>query len=500
MPLRYLECSRVFRINKNHFKTNQMSNRRDFLKKAGLAGAGLIGAGSIGCTGKASTNKPYQHKHKQVFNMSGYAAPKLDQVRIGIIGLGNRGSGTVTRLACIEGVEIRALCDLDQGKVSRAAESIKDIGHLPDRYSGGPDEWKKICERPDIDLVAIVTPWDSHTRMCVYAMENDKHAYVELPAATTIEGCWQLVETSERTRKHCVQVSTTGHGYAGTNRLEPVVLNMVRKGFFGEIIHAEGSYIHQLLFDYLFSRTMYPGQWRLKENLGRNGNLYPQHGFVPILQMLDINYGDRMDYMTSVSSNDFMMAEVIEKLSADEFWEPYMEKKLRGDINTTIIRTVKGRTIVLQHDTSSPRPGERFQMISGTKGVFKAPNRIAKTHHGWVSDEEMNNLRDLYMPEMARKFNDHSSQASRVETGRGGYFRTDPLDWRVIDCLRNGLPMDVDVYEAAASSVITPLSEWSVANRSNSVDIPDFTCGAWKTNRRGMDMDLERGGGTTRLL
>jgi hypothetical protein len=477
-----------------------MSNRRDFIKKAGLAGAGLIGSAGIGCTRSASGQGPFTRNYKQLFNMSGYAAPELDVVRIGVIGLGNRGSGTVTRLACIEGVEIRALCDLEPGKVNRAIESIRDIGHKPDSYSGGEDEWKKICERADIDLIAIATPWDSHTPMCVYAMENDKHAYTELPAATSIEECWQLVETSERTRKHCVQVSTTGHGYAGTNRLEPVVLNMARKGFFGNIIHAEGSYIHQLLFDYLFSKTMYPGQWRLKENLNINGNLYPQHGFVPILQMLDINYGDRMDYMASVSSNDFMMEEVIEKLSEDQFWEPYMAKKLRGDINTSIIKTVKGRTIVLQHDTSTPRPGERFQLVSGTKGFFRAPNRFAKTHHGFISDEELTLLREQYMPDMIKRFNEFSNQASRVETSRGGYFRTDPLDWRLIDCLRNGLPMDLDVYEAAASSVITPLSAWSVANRSNSVDIPDFTCGAWKTNQRGMDMDLTRGGGTTRLL
>lgn len=482
-----------------------MNNRREFLKRTGLAGAGLAGAGLIGATGigrKAGTEsrEPFPQTHKQVFNMSGYAAPRLDVVRIGIIGLGNRGSGTVTRLGCIEGVEIKALCDLNPDKVNRAIESIRDIGHRPDAYSGGEDEWKKVCERPDIDLIVIVTPWDSHTPMCVYAMENDKHAYVELPAATTVEECWQLVETSERTRRHCMQVSTTGHGYAGTNRLEPVVLNMVRKGFFGSIIHAEGSYIHQLLFDYLFSKTMYPGQWRLKENLNTDGNLYPQHGFVPIIQMLDINCGDMMDYMTSVSSNDFMMEEVIEKLSEDPFWEPYMGKKLRGDINTSIIRTVKGRTIVLQHDTSTPRPGERFQLISGTKGFFRAPDRFARSHHGFISDEELNSLREQYMPEMIRRFIEFSKQANRVITTRGGYFRTDPQDWRVIDCLRNGLPMDMDVYEAAASSVVTQLSTWSVANRSNSVDIPDFTCGAWKTNPRGMDMDLERGGGTTRLL
>ena len=156
--------------------------------------------------------------------MHGYAAPKLDVVRVAVIGIGNRGSGTVSRLASIEGVEIKALCDLEHARVSKAIESIRHLGHLPDAYSGHEDEWKKVCERKDIDLIAIVTPWHLHTPMCLHSMEHDKHAYTELPAATTIDECWQLVETSEKTQKHCVQMSSNCH-----TDIRAVLLNMVRQ-------------------------------------------------------------------------------------------------------------------------------------------------------------------------------------------------------------------------------------------------------------------------------
>ena len=218
---------------------NIRENRRDFLKKTGLISLGIAGAGITGCAGtQGNKEQTAVQKKTQIFNMRGYAAPKLDVVRIGIIGLGNRGTGTVRRLANIEGVEIKALCDLEPDRVKRAADLITHIGHKPDFYSGNEEEWKKVCERQDIDLIAVVTPWHLHTPMCVYAMEHDKHAYTELPAAISLEECWQLVETSEKTKKYCIQMS-------GAAR--EMNLNMVRKGFFGELIHGEGCYIHDLL-------------------------------------------------------------------------------------------------------------------------------------------------------------------------------------------------------------------------------------------------------------
>jgi len=216
--------------------------------------------------------------------------------------------------------------------------------------------------------------------------------------------------------------------------------------------------------------------------------------------MMDINYGDKMDYLVSVSTIDFMMAETAEQFSSgDDYWKPFVGKDFRGNMNTTVIRTARGRTILVQHDVTSPRPNVRFNLVSGTRGIFQAPDKVATSHDGWLDEKEIRSLADQYMPEMVTRFNELRSNAREVSSSRGGYFRTTPLDWRLIDCLRNGLPLDMDVYEAAASSAVIPLSEWSVANHSEPVRIPDFTCGAWETNPRGMDLRLQRGGGTAVL-
>jgi hypothetical protein len=478
---------------------NYINNRRDFLKKTGLLGIGIAGAGMVGAGGLEKTDA---HGNFQRFNMSGYAAPKLGVVRIGVVGLGNRGTGTVRRLAGIEGVEIRALCDLEPERVEKSAENIRHLGHKPDFYSGHEDDWKKMCERNDLDLIAIATPWHLHTEQCVFAMEHDKHAYTELPAATTMEECWKLVETSERTRKHCVQMSGSCAG-----GISAVVLNMVREGFFGELIHGEGCYIHTLLEFYNFTKDMYHNMWRLNENIGRSGNLYPQHGMVPVMQMMDINFGDRLDYCCSISSNDFSMGKTAENLAAeDEFWNEYVGREYRGNMNVTTFKTVKGRTIVMQHDVSSPRPrGER--MLSGTKAIYQShPDRFSTAdkhtgwgHYDWLSEAEFRSLIEKYTPEVNKRFEELVSQARQMDRGGHSYFSTSPVDWRLIDCLRNGLPVDMDVYEAATSSAVTPLSIWSVANRAF-IDVPDFTNGAWKSNQRGMDINFKRGGGTTKLL
>ncbi|MEX0769111.1 MAG: Gfo/Idh/MocA family oxidoreductase [Balneolaceae bacterium] len=471
------------------------NNRRDFLKKLGFAGLTLPGISLFG-TGQKQDEDPFHRPYRQRFNMHGYAAPKLDTVRIGIIGLGNRGSGTVSRLASIEGVDIKALCDLESDRVEAAADSLKGTSHNPDGYSGGEDEWKKVCEREDIDLISIVTPWHLHTPMAVFAMEHEKHAYTELPAAQTIDECWELVETSEKTRKHCVQISSSCH-----DSMKAIVLNMVRKGYFGEIIHGEGAYIHDLLERYNFDKDMYHNNWRLKENINRNGNLYPQHGLTPIAQMMDLNYGDQMDYMVSMSSNDFMMNKKANELAEkDDFWKPYTDWDYRGNINSSIIRTHKGRTLMIQHDVSSPRPNVRFDLISGTKGTFKAgPDRISTSHDGWVSKEEFDSLVEKYTPELTKRFNRMLRESKAGEAGHS-YYNVDARDWRLIDCLRNGLPVEMDVYDAALTSSIIPLSEWSVANGSKPVKVPDFTGGAWKHNERGMDVELKNGGGTTKLI
>ena len=450
------------------------NKRREFLKASGLAGLGLVGAGSV--FANDVNQLPEQLKkyagRAQTFNMSGYAAPKIETVRIGIVGLGMRGPGAVDRLSKIDGVEIKALCDLLPERVEKAKEQLKDTSHKPDGYSGKVYSWKEMFDRPDLDLIYIATPWEWHTPMAVYAMEAGKHAACEVPIARTLDECWQLVETSERTKKHCMQLENCCYDF-----FELMTLKMAREGYFGEVLHVEGAYIHDLL-SLNFDKNGYQGMWRLKENY-RDGNLYPTHGLGPICQILNINRGDQMDYLTSVSSDDFMMkAKAQELASADNFFSDFATKSYRGNMNTTVVKTKHGKTIMIQHDVTSPRPYSRLHVVSGTEGYAqKYPTpRVAKGH-GWLKEEEFKDLETKYTPEIVQKVGELAKQVG----GHGGMDFM--MDWRLIDCLRNGLPLDQDVYDGALWSCISPLSEWSVANRSNSIDVPDFTGGSWKTNK-----------------
>jgi len=465
------------------------SNRRDFLRVTGLAGIGLAGANIIegNATGLSGENSRQpsgrQAKH---FNMSGYAAPKIDVVRIGFIGLGNRGPGAVSRMSKIDGVEIKALCDIRPEKAEKAKSLLANTSHRPDMYTAGENDWKKVCERKDIDLIYIATPWSLHAPMAVYAMEHGKHAASEVPAAVTLEECWQLVETSEKTKKHCMILENCCYDF-----FELMTLNMARQGYFGEIVHTEGAYIHALL-ESNFEKEGYYDMWRLKENM-RNGSLYPTHGLGPIAQVLDVNRGDRMDYLTSMSSNDFMMGAKAKELAAtDSFYKPFENKGYRGNMNTTTIRTVKGKTMMIQHDVTSPRPYSRIHLVSGTKGTalkYPEPPRISNGHSGWLDETEFKALEEKYAPPIVKRVGELAKQIG----GHGGMDFL--MDWRLIDCLRNGLPLDIDVYDAAAWSAVAPLTEKSVANRSNAVDVPDFTAGSWKTNQP-VDVLLQKGGNT----
>jgi len=472
------------------------NNRRDFLKLSGLAGIGLA-SGSIFKSYAGEINgsaydldeqvRKYGTSRPQRFNMSGYSAPKIDTVRVGIIGIGNRGTGAVSRISKIGNVELKALSDIRKARTDNALERLKDSGHNPTIYNGGEDEWKKLCEREDIDLVYVTSPWQYHTPMAVYAMEQGKHVCVEVPAATTLEEAWQLVETSERTRKHCMMLENCCYDF-----FELLTLNMARQGFFGEIIHCEGAYIHDLL-EGNFSKTKYWDMWRLRQNMSRNGNLYPTHGLGPVCQILDINRGDKMEYLVSVSSNDFMMGEKAKELAkTDDFYKQFVGQHFRGNMSTTTIRTHKGKTIMVQHDVTSPRPYSRIHLVSGTKATarkYPLPGRIATSHEGWLSDEEVKALEEKYTPNIVKKIGEMAKKVG----GHGGMDFL--MDWRTIDCLRNGLPLDQDVYDAALLSSILPLSEWSINHRSNSVNVPDFTGGSWKTNAP-VDILLEKGGNT----
>ena len=422
--------------------------------------------------------------------MSGYAAPPIETVRIGFIGLGSRGPGAVNRMSKIQGVEIKAICDLLPKEVDKVSKMLEGTPHTPERYSGSEEIWKEMVDRNDLDLIYIATPWEWHARMAIYSMEAGKHAATEQPAGKTIDELWELVETSERTKKHCMMLENACYDF-----FELLTLNMARQGFFGEIIHGEGAYIHdlrELMFD---KEDGYQDMWRLKENFERDGSLYPSHGLGPICQIMNINRGDQMDYLTSLSSKDFHMAEMAKMLAAeDDFYDPYVAKDFRGNMNTTTIKTKNGRSIMVQHDVTSPRPYSRIHLISGTKAFaykYPLPARIARGHD-WLSEAEMEAVEEKYTPEIVKKV----GEMAKLIGGHGGMDFM--MDWRLIDCLRNGLPLDQDVYDAALWSSITPLSVHSVNNRAQSVDVPDFTRGAWKTNAP-VDLSLA-GGGTTDVI
>lgn len=467
-------------------------NRRSFLKIASLAGIGAVSGNlipSVHAQGQHGSILPAaRSKQRSHFNMSGYAAPKIDNVRIGFIGVGGRGTSAVHRIKIIQGAEIKAICDVDAIRVNRLNDALKGTRHQPELYAGHKYAWKAMCERDDIDLIYICTPWEWHVPMSVFAMEHGKHIGVEVPAATTVEGCWELVETSEKTRKHCMMLENTCYDF-----FELLTLNMARDGYFGEIIHGEGAYIHELdLFGDRSTVHKPADLWRLVENTKRDGNLYPTHGIGPICQIMDINRGDQMGYLTSMSTGDFTMAkQAKERATDDDYFNRYVNREYRGNMNTSLIRTKKGRTIMVQHDISSPRPYSRIHLISGTKGMarkYPEPGRMANGHD-WLTQEQIKALEQHYMPAIVK----HIGEVAKKTKDHGGMDFM--MDWRLIDCLRNGLPLDQDVYDAALWSVIGPLSEWSIANKSNSIDIPDFTSGSWQGNKP-INLTLDGGGNT----
>lgn len=461
--------------------------RRDFIKLASLTGLGIFGGNNVF---SSPVDTPYisQRSRRKFSNMCGYAASPISEVKVAVIGLGNRGSKAVKRLRHIQGVEIVALCDLKEDKVIQAAAGLNNLKTQPELYFGDKNSWKEICEREDVNLLYIATPWDWHTPMAVYGMKNEKHIAVEVPAAKTIDECWELVETSEQTRMHCMMLENCCYDF-----FEMLTLNMAQHDYFGEIIHCEGAYLHNLL-QHNFDLDYYEDMWRLKENAKRNGNLYPTHGLGPVSQVMNINRGDTMDYLVSMSSSDFNMHERANELARENsYFENYSTVKFRGNINTTTIRTKMGKTIMLQHDVSSPRPYSRIHLVSGTKAIArKYPDQRIGKGEKWLSKKDFNDLEELYTPELTQKV----GALARDIGGHGGMDFI--MDWRLIDCLRNGLHLDQDVYDAALWSAIAPLSEHSVKHKSQTTDIPDFTRGSWKKNLP-VDISL-RGGGTTSVL
>jgi predicted dehydrogenase len=444
-------------------------NRRDFLKIGAAAGlsAALGKSGFSALNGDpVRTNEPSSEK-----TLIEFRVPPINPVRIGFVGVGGMGSAHVRNFLKIEGVEVKAVCDIVEDKVARIQKWVVEAGQpKPEGYSRGPRDFERLCDRNDLDLVFTATPWEWHVPVCVAAMKAGKHAATEVPAAYTVDDCWALVETAEKMRRHCIMMENCCY-----DRPEMLSLNLVKKGLLGEIFHAEAGYLHDL------RGVKFSGQgealWRPQHSIKRNGNLYPTHGLGPVSQCMDINRGDRFSYIVSMGSKSMGLNLYCAKKFGSE--SPQARQKYAlGDVNVSLIHTANGKVITLYHDTSSPRPYSRIHIVQGTKGIFeKYPDRVFIEGRSLNDDWEM---LDNYYQEY-----DHPVWRQLEEGSKGvGHGGMDYIeDFRLIEALRNGRPLDLDVHDGVSWSVVTPLSEKSVANRSKPIDFPDFTRGQWKIPR-----------------
>jgi len=439
------------------------TSRRNFLTGVAGAGLGLMMAGRVKAAGRGAKSAAAYRPP------GGFSSVPLESLRMAFVGVGLQGGSHVKNFLQIPNVEIKAICDIDGPRAAEVGHWVAAAGHpAPDLYTRGDEDYLRLCDRDDIDLVFNATPWRWHVPVCLAAMQTGKHTAVEVPAALTVDDCWELVETAERTRRHCVMMENCNYG-----RSELMVLNMVRQGVFGELLHGEGAYIHDLR-EIKFSHKN-EGLWRLDHSITRNGNLYPTHGLGPIAQCMDINRGDQFDYMVSMSSNARGLSLYARETLPPE--DPRRRGYALGDMNTSLIHTKMGRTIVLQHDTTTPRPYSRINLIQGTRGCFVGyPDRVhieGRTEgHGWEDGED---YKAEFDHPLWRKLEEEAAGA-----GHGGMDYLE--DYRLVESLINGDPTDSDVYDAAAISAVIEISERSVASRSKSIDFPDFTRGLWERN------------------
>ena len=441
--------------------------RRELLK-LGAAGLGLGAASGLSPT-PAAADLDHQQQRPDLgpAPVKPFAADPIDIVRVGFVGVGGMGGAHVRNFLGLEGIEIVALCDIDSARNEEVSSWVTDDGRAPPAMYGRHEtDFVRMCETEDLDLVFTATPWEWHVPVCASAMENGKHAATEVPATYTTDDCWRLVEYAEKYRKHCVMMENCNY-----DRPEMMVFHMARLGLLGDILHAECGYLHDLR-EIKFSEVG-EGLWRRAHSMVRDGNLYPTHGLGPVANVMDINRGDQFEYLVSMSSP----SQGLQEWAMANYPENHLKRRERyvlGDVNTTMIKTVRGRTIYLSHDTNLPRPYSRIHMVQGTKGLFQGyPHRVhiegLSPGHEW---QDWMDLRDKYDHPLWKDLEEQSEGA-----GHGGMDFIE--DYRLVKCLREGKPTDMNVYDAAAMSVITPLSEWSVANRSRPIDVPDFTRGRW---------------------
>ena len=440
-------------------------NRRKFIKSSALIGASTA----------LYSSKLFDSKNND------------KKLRLGIIGTGLRGQWMTHLCLLRNDVEIKAICDIDYEMINKTLNLIKDAGAFPpDVYKNGDHDFLNLVKRDDIDAVYIATPWEWHHPMAIAAMDEGKHVGTECPAALTVSEIWDLVNTSERSNRHCMLMENVCY-----RRDVMAVLNMVRQGLFGELLHCQGGYQHDLReVKFNDGKQPYGGgvefnssgysesKWRTQHSIDRNGDLYPTHGVGPISTMLDINRGNRFSHITSTSSQSRGLNKHIINNGGKDHPSANIEFKL-GDIVTSVIKCENGETIVLSHDTSSPRPYSLNFRVQGTEGIWMVDNNsiyienISKDEHRWESDEE---YLLKYDHPLWQKF-----EKQAAGSGHGG------MDFFIlnafVESLKRGLRPPIDVYDAASMSVISPLSEKSIRLGSAPVKFPDFTRGKWKSNK-----------------
>ena len=408
----------------------------------------------------------------------GLTAPKIDTVRVGFIGVGMRGISAVERWTHIPGVQIKALCDLRPELVEKAQKTLVSSG-MPEAatYSGAEDAWKQLCNRDDIDLVYVVTDWKHHAEMGVYAMEHGKHVAIEVPAAMTLDEIWQLINTSEKTRKHCMMLENCVYDF-----FELTTLNMAQHGLFGDILHGEGSYIHNLEEFW----AAYQGNWRLDFNEKYRGDVYATHGMGPACQLLDIHRGNKMNYLVSMDTKALTGPKLVEKINKRDG-----KDFQNGDHTMTMIMTENGQTMHIQHDVMNPRPYSRMYQLTGTEGfankypvegyTFRSPEQVEGvpdhenlSMHSFVPADVKQALMEQYKHPIQKELEEKAKKVG----GHGGMDFI--MDYRLVYCLRHGLPLDQDVYDAAEWSCLGELTRLSIENNSMPVEVPDFTRGSWQ--------------------
>ena len=461
--------------------------RRSFLKASALLGSALgfpfVSKANNSIEDQiARANEVPKAAGKSVIGLKTNPIP---QVRMGFIGVGNRGFGHVQQVhACGAKAKVVAVCDVQERYTKRMKEWLdKEKASDVTYYSGKLDAWKEMCRRDDLDLILIATPWEDHVSMAVYAMQQGKHVAVEVPAAITLEECWRMVNTAEQTQKNCMMLENVCYGDE-----ELWLLNMANEGVFGTLTYAECGYVHDLR-ELLFSKETYYNMWRIRHNLKRDGNLYPTHGLGPVAQYMNIDRGDRFSHLVSMSSKEASLSEDASTMTdpSNEFHNTKGFK--HGDMNNTLIKTHLGRTILLQHDVVTARPYSRINMLAGTKAFHKGyPSQFSmktKDNHGFLKDEQYKALKEQYKHPIWAKMK------AEIEKNGGHGGMDFVMIYRLLDCLNRGTALDMDVYDAAAWSVVTPLSELSVRGGSTPVKFPDFTRGRWQEARKlGMIVNL----------